>query len=201
MPKKRGTKKRGTKKRRPIAALRLVKLTAGRMRQREEGPRSVRGGIVAKPSARFVRPTPLKVRTADSLFPPIIPVPIAVSNGGGAIGTGLPVQLIFWGNAWNQAATSPSAGAVVSAVQNILRGPWMSGLRQYGIGRCIRRPGWASRAGSRGNGGLLLRRIRQSGGDQQRQFGRTHSLGNLQALCRSRPLLEMDFVEHPLAKK
>jgi len=129
-------KKRGTKKRRPIAALRLVKLTAGRMRQRDEGPRSVRGGIVAKPSARFVRPTPLKVRTADSLFPPIIPVPIAVSNGGGAIGTGLPVQLIFWGNAWNQAATSPSAGAVVSAVQNILRGPWMSGLRQYGIGRC-----------------------------------------------------------------
>jgi hypothetical protein len=119
-----------------IAVIRKVKISAGRMISPRKQPRSIRGGIVGEPSPGFFRAVPLKVRTADSLFPPIIPGPISVSNGGGAIGTGLPVQLIFWGNAWNQAATSPSASAVVSAVQNILRGPWMSGLRQYGIRRC-----------------------------------------------------------------
>jgi hypothetical protein len=77
-----------------------------------------------------------EVLTADLLFPPISPLPVNVSNGGGAIGSGLPVQLIFWGGAWNQPATSPSAGAILASVQTILRGPWMSGLRQYGIRRC-----------------------------------------------------------------
>jgi hypothetical protein len=117
------------------ADLRSVELSAGKTLRRDRPPHSVRGGIVAERSPGFVKPAPLKVRTADSLFPPIIAGPISVSNGGGAIATGLPVQLIFWGNAWSQPATTPSAGAVVAAVQNILRGPWMAGLRQYGIRR------------------------------------------------------------------
>jgi hypothetical protein len=33
-------------------------------------------------------------------------------------------------------ATSLSDGAILASVQTILRGPWMSGLRQYGIRRC-----------------------------------------------------------------
>ena len=46
------------------------------------------------------------------------------------------MQLIFWGSAWNQASTNPSAGVILSNVQAILRSPWISGLRQYGIHRC-----------------------------------------------------------------
>ena len=99
-------------------------------------PRSIRGGVVAETGAGSFAPDTGEVRTADSIFPPIIPGLISVANGGGAIGTGLPVKVIFWGNAWNQAATNPSAATIVSAIQNILAGPWMSGLRQYGIRRC-----------------------------------------------------------------
>jgi hypothetical protein len=73
---------------------------------------------------------------SDIVQGPIIPLPINASNGGGALATGVPVHLIFWGAAWNQAATIPSAGTVAGAVQSILRGPWMSGLRQYGVRRC-----------------------------------------------------------------
>jgi len=79
---------------------------------------------------------PAKILNADLIFPPIIPPPISTSNGGGAIGTGIPVQLIFWGSAWNQASTSPSAGAILGQLKTILRGPWASGLRQYGVRRC-----------------------------------------------------------------
>ena len=105
------------------------------VRRRQAG-KEIRGGIVADTPG----PTPAveakAVLTADLTFPPIQPLPINVSNGGGAIGTGLPVQLIFWGSAWNQSATNPSAAAILGQVQTILRGPWMSGLRQYGVRRC-----------------------------------------------------------------
>jgi hypothetical protein len=72
----------------------------------------------------------------DSVFPPIVPRPIVLNNGGGAIASGLPVQLIFWGSGWNQASTNPSAATIVSAVQQIMSGPYLSGLRQYGVKRC-----------------------------------------------------------------
>lgn len=72
----------------------------------------------------------------DSTFPPIIPQPVTLTNNGGAIGTADPVQLIFWGSAWNQPATTPSAASIVAAVQTILAGPYLSGLRQYGVKRC-----------------------------------------------------------------
>jgi hypothetical protein len=120
----------------PIPELRQVALSPGKEIRRKKHPRSFPGGVVLEPSADFQNPTPRNVQTADLIFSPIQPLPINVSNGGGAIGTGLPVQLIFWGSAWNQASTSPSAGTIVASVQNILRGPWMSGLRQYGIRRC-----------------------------------------------------------------
>lgn len=120
----------------PIPELRQVALSPDKEIRRKKNPRSFSGGVVLEPSAGFNSPAAPRVLTADLIFPPIQPLPITVSNGGGAIGTGLPVQLIFWGSAWNAATTSPSAGTIIASVQSILRGPWMSGLRQYGIRRC-----------------------------------------------------------------
>jgi hypothetical protein len=57
-----------------------------------------------------------------------------ISRGEGAIATGAPVQLIFWGSIWNNGAL-PSTSEIISAVQNILAGPFMSGLLQYGVNR------------------------------------------------------------------
>ena len=94
------------------------------------------GGIVAEPTERPVSGPVPAVQNADLIFPPIFPPPITIENRGGAIGTGIPVQLIFWGSAWNQPSTSPGVTAIVGAVQSILSGPWFSGLRQYGIRRC-----------------------------------------------------------------
>jgi hypothetical protein len=124
-----------TNKPEPGTVLRQVEAPAGMKIRGSKEARQIRGGIVAEASPGFLMPAPKAVLTADLLFPPIVSPPIVANNGGGAIGSGLPVQLIFWGSRWNLAATSPSASAVVSAVQNILRGPWMSGLRQYGIRR------------------------------------------------------------------
>jgi len=72
----------------------------------------------------------------DTTFPPIITPPVNLTNKGGAIGTADPVQLIFWGPVWNQSSTNPSKGSIVVAVQTILKGPYMSGPRQYGIKPC-----------------------------------------------------------------
>jgi hypothetical protein len=121
----------------PIPQLRQVAVSHGKEIRRKKQPRKFPGGVVLEPSSDFENPAPRRdVQTADLLFPPIQPLPINVSNGGGAIGTGLPVQLLFWGSAWNQPSTSPSAATILASVQNILSGPWMSGLRQYGIRRC-----------------------------------------------------------------
>jgi hypothetical protein len=57
-----------------------------------------------------------------------------ISYLGGATIPNVPVQLIFWGSVWTQPGTTPSAGSFVGAVQNILAGPYMSALGQYGIG-------------------------------------------------------------------
>jgi hypothetical protein len=113
-----------------------VMLPPGKEIRRRRKGRKFPGGVVADTPVTPHVVQDAKVLTADVLLPPIIPLPINTSNGGGAIGTGLPVQLIFWGGAWNQAATNPSAGAILGSVQTILRGPWMSGLRQYGVRRC-----------------------------------------------------------------
>jgi len=73
-------------------------------------------------------------------FPPDTRCPASnVSSHGGAIATGAPVHLLFWGQDWQ---TRPGPGgvglladAVTAAVKSILAGPWMSGLRQYGVKR------------------------------------------------------------------
>src|SRR5258708_2305119 len=98
-----------------LVEIRHVALPARKKIRRKKTRRSFPGGIVAEPGAALPGVHPPAVQTADVLFPPIVPLPIAVSNGGGAIGTGLPVQVIFWGSAWNSASTSPSAGAILTA--------------------------------------------------------------------------------------
>jgi hypothetical protein len=71
----------------------------------------------------------------DFTFPNNPGTGTSLSFHNGAIATGAPVQLIFWGSAWNQPSTSPSAGNIIKAVQGLLSGPFMSGLRQYGVRR------------------------------------------------------------------
>jgi hypothetical protein len=73
----------------------------------------------------------------DLTFPPLGGCPsTAVSPHGGAIGTADPVQLLFWGSAWQTSPLAQLANTFVAQVQSILSGPYMSGLRQYGVKRC-----------------------------------------------------------------
>ncbi|MDP9169446.1 MAG: hypothetical protein M3N54_02405, partial [Acidobacteriota bacterium] len=59
---------------------------------------------------------------------------ITMVDGGGPVITTPDIYLIFWGSAWAGTPT-PTAAAFSAAVDNILRGPYMSGLLQYrGVG-------------------------------------------------------------------
>jgi len=53
---------------------------------------------------------------------------VKVSFNGGAIIPHVRVQLLFWGNQWTQQNVSPSISSVISAIQKILAGPYMSAL-------------------------------------------------------------------------
>lgn len=54
-----------------------------------------------------------------------------VYNGGPLL-TNVDVQAIFLGSTWTQGTSQPSAQDVLTAVQNILSGSYMSALSQYG---------------------------------------------------------------------
>lgn len=109
----------------------------------------VKLGKRSKNPASYQRPVGVAIPVSDSSFiqPRNSPVGFdfitpnnpgtntTLSFGGGAIATGAPVQLIFWGSVWNQSTTSPSVNDIINAVQNILAGPFMSGLLQYGVNR------------------------------------------------------------------
>lgn len=118
------------------AGLHQVSLPEHKAVRRVDKGRVFPGGIVAD-SPRD-RPVTGRERTAaaDSVFAPVVPGPITASNGGGAIATRVPIQLIFWGSAWNVPATTPSAATIIAQIQTVLAGPWFSGLRQYGVRRC-----------------------------------------------------------------
>src|SRR5262249_24064929 len=60
------------------------------------------------------------------------PTGTAFSAGPGKTLTNIHVQLIFWGAWWNN---NPLAAQVGSAVANLLAGPYMSYLAQYGVHR------------------------------------------------------------------
>jgi len=74
----------------------------------------------------------------DTTFPPLGTCPpTGLRFNGGAIGTADAVQLLFWSAVWNTPALAPLAGSITAAVKSILGGPYMSGLRQYGVKRCF----------------------------------------------------------------
>lgn len=65
---------------------------------------------------------------ADSGFPPG-----GATFHGGAIGTGLPVQLIFWGTFWMGAEGQTRQQMIIDRTQRLIDSPYFSGLAQYGI--------------------------------------------------------------------
>ena len=52
---------------------------------------------------------------------------------GGPIGTGLPVQLIFWGLWWNSADGAQRRAMITDRTQRLINSPYFSELAQYGI--------------------------------------------------------------------
>src|SRR5579871_505396 len=59
----------------------------------------------------------------------------AFHDGGGRVLQHAQIVLIFWGNAWNQASTTPSRTDFTNALTGIVQGPWGTQLAQYrGIG-------------------------------------------------------------------
>jgi hypothetical protein len=60
------------------------------------------------------------------------PVGTAFSSGSGKKLTNIHVQLIFWGAWWNN---NPLASQVENALKNLLAGPYMTYLAQYGVRR------------------------------------------------------------------
>jgi hypothetical protein len=94
-------------------------------------------GIVAEAPQARAPAAGLAPAEFDIKFPPInVTPPVSVEYDGGRVGNVETVQLIFWGSAWNLSTVNPSANTIGVAVQTILQGPYMSGLRQYGIKRC-----------------------------------------------------------------
>src|ERR1700716_2580040 len=94
-----------TNKPEPGTVLRQVEAPAGMKIRGSKEARQIRGGVVAEtspgvlmPAARrrpgSTSPPPRSLRPAFLLSPPIVSPPIVANNGGGAIGSGLPVQLI-----------------------------------------------------------------------------------------------------------
>ena len=57
----------------------------------------------------------------------------SVTNHGGPRIQTVPLELVFWGAAWNQATTVPSTNDVATAVSQILTGPYPQELTQYGF--------------------------------------------------------------------
>jgi hypothetical protein len=74
--------------------------------------------------------------TQDLLFPANAgTADTNVVNHGGAIASGVPVELVFWGSAWNTPANSALRAQVVAALSGLIAGPYFSQLKQYGANR------------------------------------------------------------------
>jgi hypothetical protein len=56
-----------------------------------------------------------------------------LSYAGGDLASGAAIQLIFWGSAWTDPKTNPSAGAVTAAVQTLVDSAYFFPLKQYGV--------------------------------------------------------------------
>ncbi|SDK93273.1 hypothetical protein SAMN04487916_104142 [Arthrobacter sp. ov407] len=59
----------------------------------------------------------------------------SVSFHGGPIGTGLPIQLIYWGGWWKSAAGAARRAMINDRTQRLINSEYFSELTQYGIDR------------------------------------------------------------------
>jgi hypothetical protein len=89
-------------------------------------------GIVA-PAAKAADP-PGVAQTADGLKFPANSgeKDTNVASHGGALASGVAVQLIFWGNSWNTSDTT-LRNQIENATLNLVQGPFSSALGQYGL--------------------------------------------------------------------
>src|SRR5436305_942149 len=71
--------------------------------------------------------------TPTILFSPKYGAEVATDHGGFKLAND-PVYLIFWGSYWSTPRVSPSVATLDAAARNILTGPYLSGLSQYGAG-------------------------------------------------------------------
>lgn len=67
-----------------------------------------------------------------------LPAGSSVIFHGGAIGTGLPVQLIFWGSWWTSPEGVGRQGLIVDRTRAVIESDYFSELQQYGVSR----PNW-----------------------------------------------------------
>ncbi|HJY07445.1 MAG TPA: hypothetical protein VJ323_14085 [Bryobacteraceae bacterium] len=67
---------------------------------------------------------------ADSILPGF-----SVQHHGGPVGSGTPVQLLFWGDWWNSPAGITRRDLITTRVQAVLASDYFSELKQYGINR------------------------------------------------------------------
>jgi hypothetical protein len=120
----------------PTAQVRQVSLSVAKDAHRNFQPRLGQVKIGVKPPNQITKAfAEHAVVGFDVLLSPIVSGPIIVTNGGGSLRSAPRVVLIFWGTAWTNPSTSPSANDIISSVKSVLSGPYMSALRQYGIKR------------------------------------------------------------------
>src|SRR2546423_1681066 len=73
----------------------------------------------------------------DDLFKPANPgvTDTRVVYHGGAIASGVPIVLIYWGPSWSTAANSQLMQRFDAAARSLVGGPFPSALEQYGVAR------------------------------------------------------------------
>ncbi|MGH3471842.1 MAG: hypothetical protein ACRDPG_07330, partial [Nocardioidaceae bacterium] len=75
----------------------------------------------------------LRSATQDLLFPANNGVTDTnVANHGGALASGAPIQLVFWGAQWNTAANSLVRAQLLAAATGLISGPYFTALKEYG---------------------------------------------------------------------
>lgn len=131
-----GRRKAATNGEDPYAAV-TARAKLRHFKPRKAKARMKRVGIVpVAPDSRHMEETGSSVRSAsyDLLFPPNNGVTDTnVVNHGGAIAPGVPVELVFWGSAWDTPANSAIRAQLVAAATGLIAGPYFSALKEYGI--------------------------------------------------------------------
>jgi hypothetical protein len=89
--------------------------------------------LVADRDVASEGPWPPRTAPAQTLLRyPNHKVPSGVSFHRGAIAPSVPLQLLFWGDYWNNAGSQQHAD-IRSKVQELLSGPYFDSLSQYGV--------------------------------------------------------------------